>query len=554
MNKPTEPKKIPLTPENLVKHGVLTQDNIDIFFDDTVDSFIVVSGKSTGKTFPVIIKIIYNMVSKPYHNAFGFRKFEKGATSKMGKYFSYGLSILRLKGFDLGNMDWKQSNNYFYRLKHKQNMNKNQSVTFGSLEKPTESTDGMAPANGGYEGDILYDEPVVKEDVQNPEKIPSVEKWEEDITIIRDNLSRFNSAFQDIFGLKEEPPFQEYFLMNDWGDHPLCIEANGVMPVEEFQEFNFGFDINSKLGNYEFWKNWFKQEENIDRLLNNHTLIRIVKRKKYIRRTKFSNPINLKPNKINSILSDVFKALIAGNMNALAISLGYRHEGDSNSDMLVYNISNFNHATPEELKIDGWIPTAISYSIDVDTTRVFTITPVIKYVKYYTAPLGVKPKVSNEVLLIDKQIEMPAYGSGENGEMNQVYVKQISMILQKHYKNWAGKKSIISVDDNTKWFLKAIKDTDPIPGATYKPFNKQGDFNIEARQEWTELGFGNGRLRNHPANKGLEQDIKVCIKEDYNKAKRKTAGRTNYLDRIDSMENGFIPFLGSILRGGAKWR
>lgn len=59
-------------------------------------------------------------------------------------------------------------------------------------------------------------------------------------------------------------------------------------------------------------------------------------------------------------------------------------------------------------------------------------------------------------------------------------------------------------------------------------------------------GFDNKSIYMHPKNKALKMDFEKCIKRDKNDPRRKTTGTTNYLDRIDSMENGVIPFAGII--------
>ncbi len=50
----------------------------------------------------------------------------------------------------------------------------------------------------------------------------------------------------------------------------------------------------------------------------------------------------------------------------------------------------------------------------------------------------------------------------------------------------------------------------------------------------------------HHKNKLLVNDMEICVKSDRDRPERKTSGKTNYLDRIDSFENAFIPFIGLI--------
>ncbi len=115
---------------------------------------------------------------------------------------------MRARGFE-PKMDYEMRSYNFYRMKDKRNMLKNQIFRFGSLEDASGSTDGKAPAAGGYFGLVEIDEPVVKQDVGNPDKIPTAAKFNEDMDIIRDNLERYNDTFEDAFPDQPAPTYEE---------------------------------------------------------------------------------------------------------------------------------------------------------------------------------------------------------------------------------------------------------------------------------------------------------------------------------------------------------
>ncbi len=71
-------------------------------------------------------------------------------------------------------------------------------------------------------------------------------------------------------------------------------------------------------------------------------------------------------------------------------------------------------------------------------------------------------------------------------------------------------------------------------------------FDIYNRQNAMVSGFESQVVHNHPKNKALEQDMKVCLKRDIKDVRRKTSGATNYLDRIDSAEYGLEIFTSVI--------
>ena len=269
----------------------------------------------------------------------------------------------------------------------------------------------------------------------------------------------------------------------------------------------------------------------------------------YARMTKFANPNNQDQEKAKQILQDIKMSIFLKNKNALCMLLGLEHKPDINKDMLVYNIKDFNNITKDELQKDKWEPMGIAYSVDIDTSRVLTITPAIKYRKVENN-IGYW-KVSFRIF-IDKQIEIPAYGTGIYGELNEKYVELISKKIKEHYiaNNFMKiklKTKHLAVDDKRKWYLLQLSRSLGSFLTTFDTFWQHGDYNIIARQDWTQLGFENKVLFLHPENKALEDDFKTCLKDDIQSPKRKTTGNTNYLDRIDSMENSFLPFVGVII-------
>lgn len=61
-------------------------------------------------------------------------------------------------------------------------------------------------------------------------------------------------------------------------------------------------------------------------------------------------------------------------------------------------------------------------------------------------------------------------------------------------------------------------------------------------------GFRSGRILLHPKNKQLVDDFETCVKRDKGDPRRKTSGTTNYLDRIDSMEQGVIQYASIVIK------
>ncbi len=263
------------------------------------------------------------------------------------------------------------------------------------------------PSNGGYYGIISVDEPVVEKDASNPDKIPTQAQWDRSDKILLDNLGRFNDNFENAMG--REVKTEIYYTMNNWGDHPLTVLCDKVLPEQTFLKFIFGFDIFEIMGNQELVLEWFEDEENINHLLNNNTMS-VYKENidtLFTRMTKFANPNNHSEKNKKKILNDLKSALIDGDINWLTILLGMKAVPEVENEMLVYPSDMFNqieYKTYDELLEEGWTPKRTNYAIDIDTSRVFTITPTTHFEKVSILE-GVQKHVH-----VDRQIEIIANG------------------------------------------------------------------------------------------------------------------------------------------------
>lgn len=139
-----------------------------------------------------------------------------------------------------------------------------------------------------------------------------------------------------------------------------------------------------------------------------------------------------------------------------AILLGTKHKGDLNKEMLAFDIDNYNQEEMEVKLKAGYNPTHITYSIDIDTSRVLTITPIIKLTKEenkMTLNRTIQhSKTKDEYIYVDRQIEIIANGTGEMGELNDIYVDMVIKVLDKHFKSLKLPllSAIIVVDDKRK--------------------------------------------------------------------------------------------------------
>ncbi|MGL4335968.1 MAG: hypothetical protein ACRCXT_05450, partial [Paraclostridium sp.] len=149
----------------------------------------------------------------------------------------------------------------------------------------------------------------------------------------------------------------------------------------------------------------------------------------YTRMTKFANPFNQEETVKKNLFTQIKQAILNQNINNLCILLGVKHQGTINQSMMSYNIKSFNNQYfPEDLFKKHFKINSTTYSIDLDTSRVLTITPVL-HLRRKAEFLGEVSK--DDIIYIDKQIEIPADGTGEIGEKNQLYVNLIALSLKK---------------------------------------------------------------------------------------------------------------------------
>lgn len=536
--------------ENIAKHSVLTKAKIQIA-QHHAGNVVIVGAKGTGKSIIPMIKLIVKFEEDKYFNAFGFRKYQEQATKQMSDLFINAVTMMELRGFKMSKpYDLKTNSKAVFRMNNKTKMSKNQAFKFGNLENASGSTDGGAPANGGYYGMIVIDEPVIEADAGHPEKIPSKAEWDKKLSIIEDNMSRYNSNLEDILGKELET--QLWSTMNNWGDHPNIVKIDKYLPEDEFIQWVFGMPLDDILGNEELINKLFDNKKFIARLQQNSTLSRYIKAEDtlYVRMTKFANPTNFKPKVLSKLMRQIKEALIDGEMQQLTILLGTKSVPEIDTEMLAYNIPDFNNdRTLKSFLDDGYEITKVAYSWDVDTSRVFTMTPGIgltKTTKELDPFAGKIISKKDQIVYIDKQFEFRANGTGELGEKNIMYAESIIHYTDKHWQSMKefnkSTKPIISIDDKRDWYSMIIKDKKKDYFGVIKRFEQHGVFDIQNRQDLLAIGLENKRIYINPENIELVNDIKVCQKADIKSPKRKTSGNTNYLDRIDSMENAMIPF------------
>lgn len=560
----------PLDTNFLREHKILTEEKIQIIEHPAQRKYII-GGKGGGKTLPMILDMIIYHENNPLGSSFAGRQHKESAAEKMGGYFERALNLLKWSGYKT-RYPYEKKRNRFYAMKDKKNTMKNSYQAYFSLEDKN-STDGAAPENLGFYGILGVDEPIVLEDMLRADKIPDAIEWENAIEIIRSNLNRYNTAFMQRYPNAPLIKTREWYAMNDWGKHPLSIYIDSVFPQSAFIKTITGYKLEELLGNRDLIKRLCKSrdEDDPDNILDsewadmwrNKTTVSVYnkdllddKDDLIVRITKFANPDEQEPIRFIPSLIKLADGFINENWSKLAQIAGLQYRPRPDNELLVYNIDDFNNETLESMIDQGYLPTKLSYGVDIDSSRVFTITPAYEMIKENKSLNNTFKR--NKVIFIDKQIELNAMGSGEFGELHEIQAKQIGLLIKKHFLKAISNKTVdmylektyCIVDDNRKIYLKYIRDTLKSSGIieNFMGAVKQGHYEILERQDYFEESFKQKKLFNHIKNKSLEEDIRECVKPSANTPTRTTSGSINYLDRIDSAEYAVYPFITTMVQ------
>lgn len=564
----------PITTAFLREHNILEEEKIQII-EHPASTKKIIGAKMSGKTIVAKADEFIFMENNPLGCTLDGRKQKDQASEKLGGYFHRFIKMCIQMGYK-PRYNYEKKRLRTYSLKDKRNMMNNSYQQYFSLED-VDGTDGMAPENLGFYGRMHIDEPIIRADMLNPDKIPDKEKFKADMDQIDSNIARFTDDFVKYYG-KTPPGLVKWFTMNDWGKHPMTVAFNDKFPQTRFIKHITGHELDTLLYNKELIIKLTKprtengnilDSEWADLWLKNHTLSVYDEEEDelLVRMTIFANPNKRNEKRVlgsankkgtKFYLEKIAEGFLKGNWRLLAFYSGLQFEAQPESDLLVYNINSFNETTLQSLIKEQWIPLKLSYGIDIDTTRVNTITPTW-YLEKHTRAFGGKWK-KTKALFIDKQIELKAMGNGDFGEMHEIYAKQMALMIKKHFLkslkikevDFNLEKTFCVVDDNRKHYIKELKNTNMLNGyiETFMGAVKQGHYEIIERQDYVETSYAKGILHTHKANKPLMDDFKSCVKASPNITTRTTAGTINYLDRIDSAEYSLYPFITTMVQSG----
>lgn len=552
-------EKKKLTWENIVSSGYISQSKADLAIHKAKRK-IIVGSKECGKTIIGLTEAVIGFETDGFYNPFGFRKHLTGAAKGMGKYTARVANELKALGFDI-KREYKLTQSELYRLTSKSDMLKNQVMNFGSLDDYSGTTDGRAPSIG-YVGTVIVDEAVIESDALNPDKIPSQSEWYKLETVITSNLNRYNQSFSNIFNRQANTTF--WYFMNNWGPHPLILETDDVFPEEDFIEWVLGYPLEELLLNEELITELFENEDWLqNQLYKNHTAYRYKEDNDtlYARMTVFANPLFLMDEKkAKQKTNQIRTALLEDNREGLTILLGMRQKPKLDDEWRVYPeqiIRNIKQYTIKDLEEQGYKIKSVSYGVDIDVSRVNTITPAILFEKKV---YGLNNSYElHEKILLDEQYELKCVGSGVMGSNLDLYTKEMAIAIRKHIKEnklW-NTKIAVAVDDNRQWFTRDLYKSQELSGIIdiWEPAQKNGIFDIYHRQDTFITGLTNDIIYIHPGNQALIMDLMVTKKRAIDDGRRDTNGTTNYLDRIDSMEYSLQQLTSTIwrhIKGGRR--
>lgn len=516
---------------------------------------VLIGAKNCGKTIVGVVDGIVSWENDSYANLWGIKRWQRNAAQSMSSYALMVQSLMKAIGFFFPR-EYKQTQSELYRVSYKNNNQKNQRFDFGSLENPTQSTDGKPPAFG-YISTVIMDEPVEEKDALEPGKLISSHEWEKVEEVLTSNLTRYTESHMDAFPDRSDKtkPTTIWMLMNNWGPHPIIVEADEFFPESDFIDWVLGYPLDTLLGNEELVLQLWKDEEYLKGLVERNTLSKYDREKDtlFSRFTVFGNPRNCVGEKLQMSLVKIRNALIEAKPTLLTIYLGMRQTPMLEDSMRVFPeqvIKNHSNKTMEQLLKEGFKPTHVSYGVDVDISRIITIAPAI-----YMQKVASNGDVTN-IVHIDPIKEYKTAGAGAMGQNLDQYTKFASKLILEHIveKKLLKCRIKVSVDDNLSFFMRDMSRTELSAYVNQwgKPI-KTGANDITHRQDLLIAGLRNKVINIEPKNALLISDYRTCQKVNMYEKKRETKGTKNYLDRIDAVDYAIQPFTSMIwreLRGG----
>ncbi len=505
-----------ITSDDLLEKNLITQDKKEIL-DFKIKHKILIGGKGSGKTIISMYRMLMSMnnYGDKKMSAIGLRKYKEQAVSSMSRFFRLAYDNLTEAGIKL--FRYKKSTSTIQNYRSSRSL-ENGHFQMSSLEN-SESFNGYSDKCQI----CVIDEPVIQGD-----QSMKMEDWELLVGVLEDNIFRHLTQ-------AEKNDATIFYNLNPWDRQaPVMIRAEAIFPEETFERKLFlGETINDWLGNKE------KIEANIDKLEESFeenaclwavdgstdTLV--------ARMTKYANPTLDRKNLIKSVKN----VLLSGNRNLLLIILGLSYEAEGNNFMNVFGIKREEfkkYNLNDYINNKTWEITRILWGVDIDTSRVITISPT--YLFRQRTFDGYRYKIH-----IDNIIEIKTHGTGSHGELNKMYVAQIkdamnSRLLFNHNNYLENIDQLVFIDDKRQWFVYEFLQIKPhyINGASM--FTQHGAAGLIERQNVLETGIKKGVISFGNANDELINDILDCKRQIPSNPKRDTRGRTNYLDRIDAAE------------------
>ncbi len=545
----------PITLDKIVEVGFLSKEKSAII-SHKAKRKILIGAKQSGKTIIALIDMLVSMDNDELVNNFAMRNAKTGASSQFIGSILGIINQLDMIGLKTSK---KFSSSAYNLYRHSVNgikMDQNQKVQFGSLQNYMEDTSGLGVGNGGYFKTIILDEII-----PDTGQFQTQKEWNGMISVIESNFNRFKEQIDFVMesaNKDKTPNMSYYYIANLWGDHPLSIEADRYFPENEFIEWVLGIKLEEIFKNEELIDEFFTKEKIKEITKRNTKSVHVVDKDNdidnlYSRMTVFANPLNRQEQKIKIYINRIKDALKSGDTKALAIYLGTTAEPEIEDNMRVYPdgvIKSIEKYTFNDFIKNGYRPFHITYGIDTDDTRIYTITPSIHFKKEIKG-LGIHKL--DEKILIDEIIEIKASGAGHLGSNYDYYIKEICEAINRHTMEIRYNLPVaVVVDDKGDWYLREISKYGIHSKSTkqviFEKAMKHGDFSIKHRQEMVKQAIKSKVIIFHPGNEPLISDMIKCIKADPQKPERKTTSNTNYLDRIDSMEYALQGYINIIWR------
>lgn len=179
-----------------------------VIMDHPATTKSLIGAKDTGKNRMINVRAIREINSDKDSYMVGMRKYKNSVKARVANAMRNMSLEIQAAGYNVCSIEHSNDKSYFIRDKHNKVLN--QSMEFAGFDD-INGIAGIEAPNLGKFVSVEIDEPVLANDTG---KIPTVEEWENNMSMLRDSIDRSNRRYQEVKKLDKAPKCNWYLAMN----------------------------------------------------------------------------------------------------------------------------------------------------------------------------------------------------------------------------------------------------------------------------------------------------------------------------------------------------